>query len=764
MAVRGRVQGVGFRPFVYRLADEMGLGGLVGNDARGAFIEVEGLPAALDRFVERLRAELPPLARIAGMDVQAIAPQGEREFRIDRSKAGRRQEAEITPDVATCEDCLGELRDPADRRYRYPFINCTNCGPRYSIVRAVPYDRPNTTMSRFAMCPACQAEYDDPRDRRFHAQPNACPACGPRAWLADVEGRELDEDWLSGCVRRLEAGQIVAIKGLGGVHLACRADDDGAVGRLRRRKSREAKPLAIMVPSLAAACELAAIDDAVAGALTDASRPIVLAAKRPDAPISGAVAPASACYGLLLPYTPMHALLLGQIGRPLVMTSGNPSDEPLCRDNAEAVRRLGAIADAFVLHDRDIERRVDDSVVIAVRWPGQDGGPSWRTVPLRRARGFVPAPIRLTAASPEPILAVGGQLKSAVCVVRGDQAVLSEHLGELHHPATLRNFVETIERFKTLLRTEPTVVACDLHPDYAATRHARGLGLRTLGVQHHHAHVAACMADNGIAGEVIGVSCDGTGYGLDGAVWGCEVLVGAAAAFTRAAHLRNVPLPGGDAAAIETWRPAAALAADALGERWRALPAFARVEAAALDVAAARLARPGRLVRTSSLGRLFNAAAFLLGVCDRNRYEAEAPMRLEALAARGGPAEPLDFAVGGGEDADAAMELDVRPLIVGLVDGAAAGRAVETLAAAFHETLAAMLAEAVGRVARRTGLRRVVLSGGCFANRLLLGGLARRVRAAGLEVLAHRQVPTGDGGIALGQAVVAAARLARGVT
>jgi hydrogenase maturation protein HypF len=752
---------------VYRLAREMGLAGHVGNDPRGAFIEIEGPPAEIEGFAARLKSELPAIADITEMDVADIPPLGESGFRILTSSSEGEQKAQITPDTATCDDCLRELLDPADRRHRYPFINCTTCGPRYSIIQAVPYDRCNTTMSVFTMCPDCQAEYDDPANRRFHAQPNACPVCGPRVWLADREGRDLEGDAIALAAERLRAGEIVAVKGLGGFHLACRADSDDAVDELRRRKGREAKALAMMVGSLDAAREIVELDDAAVLALTAPARPIVLAPKRPGAPVADSVAPTSECFGVMLPYTPLHALLFAEgRARALVMTSGNPSAEPLCCDNDEALRRLGDIADVFLMHDRDIERRVDDSVVMAVALSGEA-----RTLPIRRARGFAPAPVQVTVEAERPVLALGAELKSTVCLLSGADAVVSEHLGELSNPAAYRNFIGTLDCFERLLDVRPEVIAYDLHPDYAATRHARTLGLPSTAVQHHHAHVVACMADNGLAGRVIGVACDGTGYGSDGTIWGCEVLVCDEADFERAGHLRPFPLLGGDRAAIETWRPAVGLLHGTYGSDWSDRSDLSdvvrRIDAGALALAKARLdSDDARVVRTSSLGRLFDAAAFILGVCDRNRCEAEAPMALEALA--GAARETRKAGTGtsslrsAGASPRFSLAIDFAPLVRALVDGTKSGRPVAELARMFHETVALMIAECVGHVAEQTGLTRVMLSGGCFANRLLLTRLWELLESRGLEPYTHRAVPPGDGGVALGQAVCAAARMKKG--
>ncbi len=759
---RGRVQGVGFRPWIYRLATESGLAGHVGNDPRGAFVEVEGSASAIALFIERSENEAPPLVEISTRDETILEPQGERDFGILSSRHEGEQRAEITPDSATCPDCLREMRDPADRRHRYPFINCTNCGPRYSIVKSVPYDRASTTMAAFTMCPACQAEYDDPSDRRFHAQPNACPDCGPRVWLADKDGLELPGDAITETVRRLQAGEILAIKGLGGFHLACRADSEQAVAELRRREGREAKPLAILVGGIAAAEELVHLDAAAASLLAGTARPIVLASTRAEARIAPSVAPGTHTLGLLLPYTPLHSLLFetpvdGEPLGPIVMTSGNPSAEPLCHENEEALARLARIADAFLLHDRDIERRVDDSVALALRLPGEES----RTTPLRRARGYAPSPVALGFSAEAPVLALGGELKSAVCLLKDDEALLSEHLGDLDNPAAYRNFVGTVDRLRTLFDCEPALAAADLHPAYAAGRFARELGLPVTEVQHHHAHIVSCMADNGVEGEVLGIACDGTGYGSDGAIWGCELLLADEAGFDRAGHLRYFPLFGGDAAARETWRPAAGQLAESYGADWRrALPGLAdRVDPEALAMAERFFSAPASpTVQTSSLGRLFDAVAWLLGLCEHNRAEAQAPMALEAAAFAYGPAPALPFEL---IEEDGSLVLDQRPMIRAIVAGLGAGRSAGELAAAFHQTLADLLASAAARVLDRVGDRPIMLSGGCFANRLLTEQLVDRLKARGRAVYIHHRVPAGDGGLALGQAVCAAARAAR---
>jgi len=759
-SITGRVQGVGFRPYVYRLATELGLAGTVGNDAAGVFLTVEGPAPAVEAFTRRLPAELPPLAAITTLEASDETPTGRCGFVIEASRAGGRPDVEVTPDAATCPDCRAELFDDGDRRHGYPFINCTNCGPRYSIVRGIPYDRATTTMASFPMCEACRAEYEDPANRRFHAQPNACPVCGPRMWLVGRDGTPVDGPVVATVAARLGEGAIVAVKGLGGFHLACRVDDDDVVVELRRLKGRESKPLAMMVPSVAAADELAVVDEASRQALLASARPIVLCPKRAGAPVAEAVAPGTGSFGLMLPYTPLHDLVLAAWGRPLVMTSGNPTAEPLCHDNDEALARLGAIADLFLLHDRDIARPVDDSVVVAV---------AGTTVPVRRARGYVPMALTVPCSAERPVLAVGGDLKSAVCVLDGTRAVLGEHLGELQNPTAFRHFVAAAETLQDLLQVRPRVVACDGHPQYMSARHARALGLPLVEVQHHHAHVVSCMAEHGLTGPTVGVACDGTGYGTDGSIWGCEILLCDEVDFERRGWLRTYRLPGGDAAAREPWRPALGLLVEAfgpdevdrlVGSSSSTTTGFDGVDGAAVALARQRLVG-GRLPVTSSLGRLFDAVAFLLGLCRRNAHEAQAAMALEAAADEAGDVEPLAYRIE--RDEGERFVLDVRPTMVDIVGARRDGRPVAEVARAFHETVAAMLADGADRACAAAGLDRVVLSGGCFVNRRLTERTVVLLRARGREPYVHRRVPTGDGGVALGQAVVAAARMAKGL-
>jgi hydrogenase maturation protein HypF len=739
--VDGTVQGVGFRPFVFRLAEEEALGGWVRNDEHGVLCEVEGAPERVASFLARVASEAPPLAVVEHVRARDVAPTGAAEFAIVPSERRGLPTAPVTPDTATCDACLSELFDPADRRHRYPFINCTNCGPRFTIVRDVPYDRPRTTMAAFAMCARCRAEYDDPHDRRFHAQPNACPACGPSVRLADAGGRTIADDALAAAAAALRDGRIVAVKGLGGYHLACRADDEAAVGALRARKHREDRPFAVMVRDAAAARTLAAIGPHDEALLRSPERPIVLVARRQDAAVAASVAPRVPALGLMLPYTPLHHLLLADTGVALVMTSGNVSDEPIAFRDEDALERLGAIADVFLVHDRPIRTRTDDSVARVA------GG---RPMLLRRARGYVPAGVALRVPAAEAVLGVGAELKNAICLARGSRAWTGHHIGDLKNLETLASFREAIAHLGRLLAVEPRVVAHDLHPDYLSTAWARDQeGVRLVGVQHHHAHLAACLAEHGETGEAVGAIFDGAGYGPDGAVWGGELLVGGPAGFRRAGHLHPVRLPGGDHAVRQPWRMACAWLTAALGHepapaagvdeaRWRAVA----------RMAATGLASPP----TTSAGRLFDAVAALAGVRTEVTYEGQAAVELEAAAdphERG--AYPLPV-----RDGDP-LVLDARETVRAVAEDAASGVAPGVVAARFHAGLAAATAEACARAAAASGLGTVVLSGGVFQNRLLLEGTVARLERRGLRVLVPERIPPNDGGIAFGQIAVAAA-------
>jgi len=759
LTVTGQVQGVGFRPFVYRLATELGLVGYVNNDARGVTIEVQGPARAAESFARRLRDELPPLAQIQRLDESHLpTATGEKRFEIRPSEGGELADAQVTVDTATCADCLAELADPDDPRYAYPFINCTHCGPRYTIVTRTPYDRPNTTMVDFAMCPLCAGQYADPGDRRFHAQPVACPACGPAVWLVDTHGRQIAcDDPIAEAASMLRAGKVVAIKGLGGFHLACRADDPHAVGRLRRRKRRDAKPFALMAADLQQARRLCRIDPQAEALLTGPIRPILLLDRKPDAPVAPAVADRLDVLAIMLPYTPLHPLLFARAPGVLVMTSGNYSDEPLVKDNDAAVAHLGRIADAVLLHNRRIERRVDDSVVQL----GHDGHVSV----LRRARGHAPQPVHLSAAGADTpaILAVGAELKNTVCLLQNGRAVLSEHIGDLKDGRVYRHFIDTISHLEGLFAFTPELLAADAHPgylssEYTARHHAGELpgraALPVQRVQHHHAHIVSCMAENDWVDPVIGLACDGVGYGDDGAVWGCEVLRAELHEYRRLGHLRYIPLVGGDAAAVETYRPALAALHDTFGNHVAtALPACRlAADDQHVQVALEMLSLGVQCPPTSSLGRWFDAVAGLTGVAPANRFEGEAPMTLEAVADRSvRESYPFELQAAG------PFLIDLRPMVEQLVADLAAGVAVEVISAKFHNTVVAFLAASAQRAREETGLSVVALSGGCFANRTVTARLAAALAGEGFRVLRHQRVPCNDGGIALGQAVVAAA-------
>ena len=754
--VEGIVQGVGFRPFVYSLATRLGLGGLVGNDVDGVFAEVEGDPAAVEAFLSLLARDAPPLARIERITTTAMRPDGTASFAIAPSEPGPLRRTLVSADTATCADCLAELGDPGDRRYGYPFINCTNCGPRFTIVRDVPYDRPLTTMAGFAMCERCAAEYHDPADRRFHAQPTCCPACGPRLTLLDPAGTELSGPPLAAAANLLREGRVLAVKGLGGYHLAVDAASAEAAGTLRARKHREDKPFAVMVADLTAARRLCEVDETAAALLSSARRPIVLLPRRPQASIAAPVAPGNRQLGLMLPYTPLHHLLLRDVGRPLVLTSGNVSDEPIVYRDGEAAQRLAGIADAYLTHDRPIQIRTDDSVARVFRG---------RQAVLRRSRGYVPEPVDVAIRFTRPVLACGAELKNTFCLARGGHAFVSQHIGDLENAETLRSFTEGIEHFRRLFDITPEVVAHDLHPEYLSTKYALDLadggrggtadlaGAELVGVQHHHAHIASCLADNRVAGPVIGVAFDGTGYGTDGTIWGGEFLIADLAGFRRAGHLAPVPMPGGAAAIRQPWRMAAAYL-DAVGpggppdgldvarrneQRWASVLAMAR--------------RGVNSPVTSSAGRLFDAVAAILGVRDAINYEGQAAVELEQLADPGErgayraaimPCEPFQAA---GPD-----------LVRAVTEDLAAGVSGPVVAARFHRGVAGLIRDGCLLLRERYGLSTVALSGGVFQNLLLLHAAAVLLEAHGFDVLVHSRVPCNDGGISLGQAVVAAAR------
>ncbi len=747
-SVQGQIQGVGFRPFVCRLAQQCSLGGYVANTSHGAEIEVEGDSASISTFENRLRNELPPLADIFALDTQPRKVLGSDGFRIETSRTDSDQDVQITPDVSICQDCLGELGNCGDRRYRFPFINCANCGPRYSIVKRIPYDRPNTTMRVFDMCPACQREYVEPADRRFHAQPTCCPACGPRVRLVDPGWRPIGGEPIAETAALLRSGRIVAIKGIGGFHLACRADSQDIVLRLRERKRRESKPLAVMVPDLDAARRCGRVDSFNEALLISPARPIVLVPERQSSPLAPAVSRGSPWVGLMLPYAPLHYLLFAEGLPPLVMTSGNRSDEPLTASKSEAMESLGGIADAYLTHNRDIERRIDDSVVYAYRNT---------RVPVRRARGYVPRPLHLPFCAGQPILAVGGELKSTVCFLQGSEAVLSEHLGDLQSAISYRHFLDTVRRFAELLRCNPQVIAHDMHPAYQSTIYAQQRGRTLIGVQHHHAHVTSCMADAGVSGPVIGIVCDGAGYGTDGGIWGCEILLANYEGFERLGHLRYFALPGADAAARQPWRSALSLLRDTFGPAWRdALPdALTAIGSDELGAVEEMLTAKVNSPPASSLGRLFDGVAAMLGACLYNRHEAEAAALLEKIAGSD-RADPYPYSI---DQRNGVSVLDPRPMIQAITRDIDAGVLPRIVSARFHQTVAAMLADLAIREAKSRSIDQIVLSGGCFSNRRLLDLTARRIEQGNLTPVWHQNVPPGDGGLSLGQAAVAAARL-----
>jgi hydrogenase maturation protein HypF len=760
------VQGVGFRPYVFRLATELELCGYVLNDERGVLLEVEGAPERVAGFLARLPEDAPPLAAVEAVSAEDSPVIGELGFRIVESGRSGDPQALVSPDAATCPDCLAELFDPADRRHRYPFINCTNCGPRFTIVRGVPYDRPLTTMASFEMCPECRAEYEDPADRRFHAQPNACPVCGPRARLIDRRGAEAGEasgrDPVEAAVERLDDGAIVAIKGLGGFHLACRAGDESSVAELRSRKHREDKPFALMAPSLDAARLLVELTDAEADLLLGRERPIVIARRRAGGEVADGVAPGSPDLGVMLPYTPLHALLAAGVDGPLVMTSGNVSDEPISYRDDEALERLGPIADLFLVHDRPIHMRTDDSVLRSL-------DPTLRDRPLlvRRSRGFVPRSVALPTEASSDMLGCGAELKSTFCLAKGRRAWVGHHIGDLKSYETLRSFTEGIEHFERLFAVRPRIVAHDLHPDYLSTRYAlEREGVETVAVQHHHAHLAAVLAEHGVEGPAVGAIYDGTGYGPDGTVWGGELLVGGLTGAERAGMLFPVRLPGGDAAVREPWRMACSWLATATGEEAPAIPATLaaavddRSWAAVCELAATGLNSPP----TTSMGRLFDAVAALCGIAPRVNYEGQAAVELEGISDRSERrAYPMPL-IDGGENVEppGPVILDARETVRAIIADLAAGVNAGVVGGRFHESVAAATAAACVRLAERAGVAVVVLSGGVFGNRLMIERTTVLLHEAGLRVLLPVELPPNDGAIAYGQVAVAAARLAEG--
>jgi hydrogenase maturation protein HypF len=753
--VAGTVQGVGFRPYVYRLAGELGLGGFVLNDAHGVVIEVEGTTAAVGRFLARLGSEAPPLAVVEQVVIEEGTPSGDQAFAIRDSVGGEAPNAPVTPDTATCEDCLRELFDTGDRRYRYPFINCTNCGPRFTIVRGVPYDRPLTTMASFTMCAACLAEYENPADRRFHAQPNACPACGPSLRLLGPERLPISGDPLDAVAAALRAGAIVAIKGIGGYHLACLARDERAVAMLRARKHREDKPFALMAPSLSTAESLVSLAPSARQLLTVPARPIVLAPRLPGAPVANSVASGAPELGVMLPYSPLHHVLLADVGETLVMTSANVSDEPIAYRDEDALVRLRAIADLFLVHDRPIQTRTDDSVLRVIESPS---GPP-RAAVLRRSRGYVPAALALPGTgTPRPLLACGAELKNTFCLARGSRAWVSHHIGDLENYETLSSFADGIEHFRALFAVEPEVVVHDLHPEYLSTKYALDLdGVELVGVQHHHAHMAACLAEHGEtdpAQPALGAIFDGTGYGLDGTVWGGELLLGGLCSFRRVGSLLPVALPGGERAIRQPWRMACSwLSAADEGEPKLPASLSGEVEPHVWAQVHRLVATGTAAPATTSMGRLFDAVAALTGIRAEINYEGQAAIELEAAC---DPHESGSYPI---FVAGAPLVIDPRDTIRAIAADVAAGASAGVIARRFHRTIAGATAQACVELAAAHGTDVVVLSGGVFQSRLLLESVWGALAAAGLRVLVPERLPVNDGGIAYGQAAVASARL-----
>jgi hydrogenase maturation protein HypF len=743
--VDGIVQGVGFRPFVFSLAQRLGLGGSIVNDLQGVTIEVEGSVANLAEFRARLVSEAPPLASIQNVVSEVIPIANRLEFAILASHSEGERQVLISPDIATCADCLREIFDPLDRRYRYPFTNCTNCGPRFTVVRGVPYDRRLTTMAEFPMCADCAREYHDSSDRRFHAEPVCCPACGPRVRLLDRDGMAQTGDPIRTAAELLRSGNIVAVKGLGGYHLAALASDEKAVRRLRSRKHREDKPFAVMASDLKAARALATIDELEQSALLSPRRPVVLLKRKAGIELAHSVAPSNRFIGVMLPYTPLHHLLCHSVKAPIVLTSGNVSDEPIAYADDDAAKRLAGIADGFLVHNRQIHIRTDDSVVRVSRG---------REVLQRRARGYAPQPIELPFHPRRPILACGAELKNTFCVAKGQHAFVSHHIGDLENFETLRSFREGINHFRRLFDIEPQVVAYDLHPEYLSTKYALELkGVEFVGVQHHHAHIAACLADNGAQGPAIGVAFDGLGFGLDGTIWGGEFLIAELAKFERVGHLEAVPMPGGTAAIKQPWRMAAAYLhkeyPDAVPDHLEVVARHSNQWRQIIALVKSDTNSP----LTSSAGRLFDAVAAILSVRDIINYEGQAAIELEQRASDGEDAA-YDVPVSN------ALPFEVRGsiLVRAVVDDLRAGTSVEVVAARFHNSIARMIVKACSAVRTARGLEIVALSGGVFQNQLLLRRTTGLLEQAGFHVLTHRQVPTNDAGISFGQVAVAAAR------
>jgi len=745
--ITGIVQGIGFRPFIYNLAGEHRIRGWVLNNEKGVFIDAESEDGTLERFIHEIPRQAPPLSRIETFVVRYLEPIGYSGFEIKKSSEAREKFVLISPDLATCDPCLTELFSPEYFRYRYPFINCTLCGPRFTIIKDIPYDRHLTTMAPFVMCPVCKKEYENPSDRRFHAQPNACPACGPSLKLIDRGGREVGADPLEETLDLLQRGFIIAIKGLGGFHLACDAKNNEAVSALRSRKFREDKPFAVMCRGLSEVREHCEVDEEEEKLLLGVERPIVLLKKRAGSVIAPSVAPRQRTLGVMLPYSPLHHLLLNGALKALVMTSGNVSDEPIAYRNEEARIRLHDIADYFLFHNREIHMRCDDSVTRIF---------AGKPYIVRRSRGFVPFPVKLSFPM-EMILACGGEMKNTFCLTRGPYAFLSHHIGDLENLETLSSFEQGIDHFKRLFFIEPKAVVYDLHPDYFSTRYALSLpDLPKIGVQHHHAHIVSCMAENGIEGDVIGVALDGTGYGLDGTIWGGEFIKANFRDFERMAHLKKVRMPGGSAAIKEPWRMALVYLLDAFGDEAQKLGIdfMKRVDPLKGDILKRMMKTGLNAPWTSSMGRFFDAISSLLSIRDEVHYEGQAAIELEMMADPGvKDGYPIRL------QKDRPMVIETAEIVKGVVADTIHGLSAPIISGKFHRTVANMIVDTSSEIRAREALNRVVLSGGVFQNMTLLSLAAEGLKQSGFEVYTHQAVPANDGGISLGQAVIGHMRL-----
>ncbi|MGA7677650.1 MAG: carbamoyltransferase HypF [Dehalococcoidia bacterium] len=749
ISARGVVQGVGFRPFVYQLATKYDLKGWVCNTSEDVKIEVQGESKDLKHFLSELQDNTPPLASIEHITVTYHPPADYTSFEIRHSIAEEGKYQLVSPDIATCPACLREIFSPEDRRYHYPFTNCTNCGPRFTIIEDIPYDRPKTTMRSFIMCPDCQAEYDNPLDRRFHAQPNACPKCGPRLELLDARGNHVEtSDVIAAASQLLKNGKILAIKGLGGFLLACDATSEKAIQLLRQRKRRPFKPLAIMVADMEEARRHCYVSEAEEKLLTSAQSPIVLMWWKPESTVCQSVAPNLKYLGVMLPYTPLHHILLREVGLPLVMTSGNISEEPIAKDNDETIRRLSGIADYFLVHNRDIYARYDDSVTVIERGEVQL---------TRRARSYAPYPIHLSFTAKQ-VLGCGAEEKNTFCLTKDSYAFISQHIGDMENLETLEHFQNTLALYKKLFRIEPEIIAYDLHPEYLPTKYALELGsqfshLKLVPVQHHHAHIVSCMVDNNVENPVIGVALDGTGYGSDGRIWGGEFLVADYKAFQRMGHLEYLPLPGGAAAIKRPYRTAVGYLLKLLGEDSISpkLAFLKQVDAVEIELIKRQIQTGLNSPLNSSLGRLFDAVSALIGVRGEIDYEGQAAVELEMIAYDAGD-DSYPYSI---TEHDGTNIIQLKELLSAIVKDLYQGVSKATISARFHNTVAQMICEMCQLIARKTAINQVALSGGVSQNRLLLRKVVPLLEAASFSVLTHKQVPCNDGGISLGQAVIA---------